>query len=165
MKKKIILMIIPLLLIACSMTNSPTSRVDELFMKYLRLDSDISAGIDTVLKEQNLTKDHQERYRDLLEKQYQNLSYHIKDEIQDGNNASVIVELEVYDYKKAISDLTFNSEIYTKESFDEEKLDRLEKNKDRVAYTIELKLTKNEDGIWKLNSLSNEQIKKIQGMY
>ena len=64
-----------------------------------------------------------------------------------------------------MGDLTFDSSIYTKESYDEEKLNRLEKAKDKVKYTLEIKLTKDDDGNWKLDALTNEQIKKIQGMY
>ena len=165
MKKKLWLLIIPFLLLACSMGNTPTSKVDELFMKYQRLDSDISNGIDSVLDEQNLTDDHRTRYRKLLENQYRNLSYNVKDEIIDGDNATVVTEIEVIDYRNSISDLTFDSTIFTKDSFDELKLDRLEQAKDKVTYTIELNLTKDDEGKWKLNALTNEQIKKIQGMY
>lgn len=165
MKKKLWLLIIPFLLLACSMGNTPTSKVDELFMKYQRLDSDISNGIDAVLDEQNLTDDHRMRYRKLLENQYRNLSYNVKDEIIDGDNATVVTEIEVIDYRNSISDLTFDSTIFTKDSFDELKLDRLEQAKDKVTYTIELNLTKDDEGKWKLNALTNEQIKKIQGMY
>lgn len=166
MKEKLFLLtIISFLLIGCSMSNTPTSKVEELFSKYQRLDNDINMGINSVLDEQNLTDIHKERYRKLLETQYKNLSYEIKDESIDGNTATVIVEIEVIDYKKAINDLTFDSMLYTKESFDEEKLDRLEKAKDKVTYKLELSLTKNNEDVWKLNSLTNEQIKKIQGMY
>jgi hypothetical protein len=166
MKKKILLLaIFTFLLIGCSMSNTPTSKVEELLSKYQRLDNDISMGINSVLDEQNLTDVHKERYRKLLETQYKNLSYEIKDEIIDGDTAMVIVEIEVIDYKKAINDLTFDSMLYTKESFDEEKLDRLEEAKDKVTYTLELSLTKDKEGTWKLNALTNEQIKKIQGMY
>ena len=165
MKKKLWLLIIPFLLLACSMGNTPTSKVDELFMKYQRLDSDISNGIDSVLDEQNLTDDHRMRYRKLLENQYRNLSYNVKDEIIDGDNATVVTEIEVIDYRNSISDLTFDSTVFTKDSFDELKLDRLENTKDKVTYTLELTLTKDSEGKWKLNALTNEQIKKIQGMY
>ena len=165
MKKKLLLLVLPFLLFACSMSNTPTSKVEDLLTKYQRVDNDISLGIDTVLNEQNLTDTHKERYRKLLENQYKNLSYNIKDEIIDGDNATVIVEVEVIDYKNSINDLTFDSTIYTKESFDETKLDRLEKAKDKVTYTLELTLTKDEEGTWKLNALTNEQIKKIQGMF
>lgn len=165
MKKIFILLITTFLLVACSMSNTPTSRVEELFNKYQKIDSDIDNAITRVLDEQNLTDTHKERYRKLLEKQYTNLSYEIKDEIIDGNNAKVIVSVEVIDYKAAINDLTFDSSIYTKESFDEEKLNRLENTKNKVTYTLELTLTKDRDNNWKLDALTNEQIKKIQGMY
>jgi len=147
------------------MANNPTSITENLFTKYLTVDKDINTGINTVLDEQNLTVAHRERYRKLLENQYKNLSYEIKDELVDGDTATVLVEIEVIDYKRAISDLTFDSTIYTKESFDEEKLNRLEQAKDKVKYTLELTLTKDNEGSWNLNALTNEQIKKIQGMY
>ena len=165
MKKKLLLLVLPFLLLACSMSNTPTSKVEELFMKYQKVDNDISSGITSILDEQNLTPEHRTRYQKLLEKQYKNLSYNVKDEIIDGDNATVIVEVEVVDYKNSINDLTFDSTIYTKESFDETKLDRLENAKDKVNYTLELTLTKDDEGTWKLNALTNEQIKKIQGMF
>ena len=62
-------------------------------------------------------------------------------------------------------DLTFDSSIYTKETYDEEKLNRLEKAKDKVKYTLEITLTKNDKDEWQLDALTNEQMKKIQGMY
>ena len=153
------------MLVGCAMGNSPTSRVEDLFTKYQKLDEDISMGIDNVVNQQDLTKDHKERYRKLLERQYKNLSYEIKDELIDGDNATVLVEIEVVDYKKAISDLTFDSDNYTKESYDEEKLGRLEKTQDKVKYTLEVKVRKDDDGNWKVEALTPEQIKKIQGMY
>lgn len=153
------------MLVGCTMGNSPTSRVEDLFTKYQKLDEDISMGIDNVVNQQDLTKDHKERYRKLLEQQYKNLSYEIKDELIDGDNATVLVEIEVVDYKKAISDLTFDSDNYTKESYDEEKLGRLEKTQDKVKYTLEVKVRKDNDGNWKVEALTPEQIKKIQGMY
>ena len=153
------------MLVGCTMGNSPTSRVEDLFTKYQKLDEDISMGIDNVVNQQDLTEDHKKRYRKLLEQQYKNLSYEIKDELVDGDNATVLVEIEVVDYKKAISDLTFDSDNYTKESYDEEKLGRLEKTQDKVKYTLEVKVRKDDDGNWKVEALTPEQIKKIQGMY
>lgn len=165
MKKIYLLIIVCLMLVGCAMGNSPTSRVEDLFTKYQKLDEDISMGIDNVVNQQDLTEDHKERYRKLLERQYKNLSYEIKDELVDGDNATVLVEIEVVDYKKAISDLTFDSDNYTKESYDEEKLGRLEKAQDKVKYTLEVKVKKDNDGNWKVEALTQEQIKKIQGMY
>lgn len=166
MKKKFILFgIILFLLVGCSMLNTPTSKVEELLTKYQRLDTDISSAINNVLDEQNFNDDHKERYRRLLENQYKNMTYEIKEERIDGNTATVITEIEVLDYKNAIGDLTFDSTIYTKESYDEEKLNRLENTSSKVTYTMELTLTKDEDDVWHLDALTNEQIKKIQGMF
>ncbi len=147
------------------MGNTPTATVENLFTKYQRFDNDIENGINKILDEQNMTNDARSRYYKLLEKQYRSLTYEIKDERIDGNKATVIVEIEVIDYKKMINDLTFDSSLYTKDSFDNEKLNRLESAEDKVTYTLELSLTKDEDNMWKLDALTNEEIKKIQGMY
>ena len=167
MKKKLLLFALPIfLLIGCEMANTPTSKVENLFTKYQKVDTDIDKGIDSILEEQNLTNERKDRYRDVLEKQYKNLTYQIKDEEIDGDTATVTVEIEVTDLKKSINDLVYDSNIYTKDTYDEEKLNRLEKAKDKVKYTLELTLTKSDrDEEWKLNALTNEDIKKIQGMY
>ena len=101
----------------------------------------------------------------IFPKQYKNLSYEVKEELVDGDNATVMVEIEVIDYKRAVNDLLFDNAVQTKEQYDDEKLNRLENAKDKVTYTLEIGLTKDQDGMWKLNALSNEDIKKIQGMY
>ena len=106
-----------------------------------------------------------ELYKKLLEDQYRNLTYEIKNEKIDGDHAIVTVQIEVIDYKKSISDLTYDSTKYTKESYDDAKLDLLEKAKDKVTYTLELGVTKDKNNNWRLDSLSNADIKKIQGMY
>ena len=114
MKKKIVLFVsLIFVLVGCAISNTPTSKVEDLFNKYQMVDDDISLGIDNAIEEQNLSDDHKTRYRKLLENQYKNLSYEIKDELIDGDNATVLVEIEVIDYRRAIGDLTFDSTIYT----------------------------------------------------
>ena len=44
MKKIVSLFIFLLLLVGCSLSNSPTSKVEELLNKYQTLDSDIKSG-------------------------------------------------------------------------------------------------------------------------
>lgn len=166
MKKRLIFLVIPVFfLVACSLSNTPTSKAEELFSKYQKIDNEIDREITLVLDEQNLTEAQKERYRKILEKQYKNLTYQIKDENIDGDTALVIAEIEVLDLKRAIDNLVFDSSIYTKQAYDEEKLNRLESAKDKVTYTIELNVYKDQNGNWKLNTLSSDKIKKIQGMY
>ncbi len=169
--KKIILLgvtIITLLtiLVGCSLSNTPTSKVEELFSKYQRLDTDISDEIDTLLSTETLTNDQKDRYRKLIENQYRNLTYEIKDEKTDGDIAVVTTQIEVLDYRKAISEL--NTEVgndYDILEYNNKKLDKLEEVKDKVAYTIEINVVKDDNGNWKLSNLSSNDIKKIQGMY
>lgn len=168
MKKIVSLFIFLLLLVGCSLSNSPTSKVEEFLNKYQTLDSDINSGIDDILKEENLSDTQKERYRKIIEKQYRNLSYEIRNERIDGDTATITVEIEVIDYKKQIN--ATNSyyqglDDYTVEEYNNTKLDKLEKAKDKVKYTIDFDVKKDNNGNWKLTSLSNETIKKIQGMY
>lgn len=168
MKKIISIFIFFILLVGCSLSNSPTSLVEDLLSKYQRFDSDIVSGIDNVLEDENLTSIQKERYRKLLESQYRNLSYEIKDEKIDGDEAVISTEIKVINYKKAIND-TYNyyqgKDDYTVEEYNDTKLDNLEKEKEKVTYTIDFDVKKDKDGNWKISSLSNEAIKKIQGMY
>ena len=169
--KKIILLgvtIITLLtiLVGCSLSNTPTSKVEELFSKYQKLDKDIEGEIDDLLASETLTEDQKDRYRKVIENQYKKLTYEIKDEKIDGDNAVVTTQIEVLDYRKAISEL--NTEVgndYDILEYNNKKLDKLEGVKDKVAYTLEINVVKDDDGNWKLSNLSSNDIKKIQGMY
>lgn len=168
MKKIISLFIFLLLLVGCSLSNSPTSKVEELLGKYQMLDNDIKSGISDILKEENLNDTQKDRYQKIIEKQYKNLTYQVKDERVDGNTAIITTEIEVTDFKKIVNEVNAQyqgSNDYTVEEYNNIKLDKLEKAKDKVTYTIEFEVKKDKNGNWKLSSLSNETIKKIQGMY
>ena len=145
-------------LIGCSLANTPTSRVEDLFSKYQRLDKDINT--------EALTQEQSERYRKVIEKQYKNLTYEIKDEQIDGDSAVVTTQIEVLDYRKVVSELnTSYTGVYDVLEYNNKKLDALENVEEKVAYTLEVNVVKDKDGNWRLVSLSNDDIKKIQGMY
>ena len=111
----------------------------------------------------------------LLKKHYKNLKYEIKEEMIDGDNATVTVEIEVTDYSKVMTDADayleqnpneFNDEsgVYDVSLFTRYRLDKLKDAKDTVKYTLDLTLTKIEDE-WALDALSETDESKIHGMY
>lgn len=153
-------------LVGCSLSNTPTSQVEALFSKYQKVDDEINEDIENILQEEVLTNEQKKRYRKILENQYKNLKYEIKDEIIDGNNATVVTQIEVIDFKKVINsfksrnDINFDALEYTND-----KLDMLENASDKVVYTLNINIIKDKDGNWSISNLSSENIKKIQGMY
>ena len=164
--KKVLSLFILLFLFGCTLNNSPTSKVEELLNKYQMLDEDIKNEINTVIDKENLTDTQKDRYKKIIEKQYKNLSYDIKDEKIDGDKATITVQIKVTDYKKVIKDLDeeYKDKEYTLEEYNDAKLDKLEGAKDTVIYTLELAVYKSGDE-WKVDSLSNIDKKKLQGMY
>lgn len=178
--KKLILVVFSLLLITCgcdSMMNTPTKRVEEFLNKYQRLDSDVLTQLDEVIKNATYTfNDTQSTsYKELMKKQYKDLTYTIKEETIDGNNATVTVEIEVYDYNKALVE----AENYYKANADkfknqegeldaskymDYKIEQLKNVKDKIKYTLNLTLTKS-DKKWILNDLTEADRQKIHGLY
>jgi len=156
--------------------NNPTKQVEELMSKYQTLDDDVMDDLNTVIGTENdLSNEQKERYKKLLENQYKNLSYTIKDETIDGDNAIVEVEIQVTDLSKAIKE----SEIYLDEHEDEflgndnqfsqnkytdYKLEKLEGSDTKVKYTLELTLTKINDK-WEVDNLTETERQKIHGIY
>ena len=168
MKKIISMFIFLVLLVGCSLSNTPTAQVEDLLSKYQMLDKDIKSGINTVVEEETLTDSQKERYRKLIEKQYKNLAYEIMEERIDGNTATITTQIDVIDYKKSINETNAmyqGRNDYTVEEYNNTKLDSLESTKETVTYTIDFIVIKDENGNWKLSSLDNDTIKKIQGMY
>ena len=129
---------------------------------------------NTLLTETIMNNDQKDRYKNILKKQYQNLAYEIKNETIDGDKATVEVEIKVYDYYK----INMASETYYSDNQDEfkngdtmdivkyndYKLDELDKAKDKVTYTLNLTLHK-EDDKWVLDDLTDVEISKLHGLY
>ena len=178
MKKMVIGLMIVLFMFGCenNLMNTPTKRVETLMNNYITLDKEVLDDLDeTLLSETVMTQAQKDKYREIIKKQYQNLAYEIKNETIDGNNATVDVEIEVYNYKKIIDDantyLTNNQSEFLNETgavdaekFNEYKLEQLKNAKDKVTYTLNLTLKKVDDK-WILDNLSDTEISKIHGMY
>ena len=180
MKKVLIALIGAILLVTgCEndLMNTPTKRVETLLNNYVTLDKSVLSDLDeTLLTETVMTQEQKDKYKDILKNQYQHLSYEIKEETIDGDNATVEAEIEVYDYKKVIDEaedylannpnefLMENSEMTDVSKFNDYKLEQLKNAKDKVTYTLNLTLKKVDDK-WQLDDLTDTEISKIHGLY
>lgn len=191
MKKILVCLSLFLLLaVGCTNTmNTPTKKVEELLGKYQKMDSTVLAQLDSVISEDvNMSDEQKKEYRSLMEKQYQNLSYKVKNEEIKGNNATVDVEIEVFDYATSIAETRKYYSEHKDEFKDEEKDDntvgekveeaidksskyidykikQLKNVNDKKKYDITFNLSKDEDGIWKLDDISDIDRQKIHGLY
>jgi len=159
-----------------TMMNTPTKKVEKLLSMYQTKDEEVLKQLDNVLlTETILDTDLKDRYRELMKKQYGNLSYQIKDETIDGDVAVVEVEIEVYDYNSAIENvednLINNSGNYVDDAgnllttvYNNEKITLMENIKNRVTYTINFTVSKIDDE-WIVDDLTETERLKLHGLY
>ena len=182
MKKTIISLslILTILLGLCgcdnNLNNTPTKQAEIFLGRYQTLDNDVLSDLDRVIaKEESFIATQRDSYKSIMKKHYQELEYEIKDERIDGNKATVIVEIEVDDYSKAINEaenkLIKSPEIFNDENgkYDHSKyvdyeLNLMKNSKDKVKYTLDLTFTK-KDKKWVIDKLSDTDMEKINGTY
>ena len=179
--KKLLLLFCLLMLTACSFNiddidNTPTKKVEEYLNNYQSLSSDVVSDLDIVVERENtFNLEQKDKYRKLMKKNFQNMSYKVKDETVNGDTAEVEVEINVYDYYKVNKDadnylLEHRDEFITDVVYDEAKfidykLDKMSKNTDKVKYTIYFNLSKDDKGDWSLDEVSESDEDKILGIY
>ena len=177
MRKKIILLslvVLSFMLVGCSFNNTPKAKVEEVLMKYQNNSDVVKNELNDYLGTLDISENNLEEYRKIYDRQYANLTYDIKDELIDGDKASVKVQIEVYDYYKteqdAIRYTTDNAADFITDNMMDigkvmtYKLDKLFKTNERVTYTIMFNLNKVDD-VWTIDKLSNEDLEKIHGIY
>ena len=177
MKKLYLLLSLTLFAAGCTMSNTPTSKVEELLTKYQNNDSEITAQLDSVVSSDEEMSDIQKKeYKKVMEKQYQNMSYKIKNETIEKDKAIVEVEIEVYDYATSIDKskayYEANKEEFTKtedetkeiKNYVDYKISELKKVSDKKKYTINFNLTK-KDKDWVVEDLTDADIQKLHGLY
>ncbi len=177
MKKLLFLVVTSMLLLGCNnLSNTPTKKAEEFLKKYQALDNSVLTDLNKVVDEDSsLNESQKNTYKDIMKKHYQSLSYEVKDETVDGNKAVVTVEISVTDFKKVLDEannyMNNNPEQFEDENgdysvsrFNDYKLEQLKEAKDKVRYTLELKLTKVND-VWTLDTLSQDIYDKINGVY
>ena len=182
MKKVLSLLLIVLCFIGCeNIKNTPTNRVEEFFQKYQNMDTIVLKELEYVIqKDDTLNKKQKEKYQELLERQYQNLSYKITNEEIHDSIATVDVRIEVFDYKNTIEkakDYYINhledfqkkreenvEEIDFEEAFIDYKLQEMKKTEEKIQYDMTFSLVKDE-GMWNLEDLSEVDRQKIHGLF
>lgn len=175
MKKGIIILSILLLTIGCTLMNTPSKSVEELFKKYQALDDDVLNDLEFVSEGINLiTEKQKDTYTKIMKMQYSDIKYEILDEDINGDEAVVKVKINVYDMYKVQKEanqykLSHNEEFIIDNKYDEEKfinykLDKMLNNSERVEYTINIKLDKKDDE-WIIDTLDKDTLEKIHGTY
>ena len=154
--KKIIILLSMIILVGCStldISNTPTKKVEEFLNKYQILDEEILNELDNVIEEKTKLNDENKI---------------------DGDDATVTAQIIVKDFTKIINDAenykrenmnefyennTYNDNLYKKYL-----IDKLKDAKDRVTYTVEFKVHK-QNKKWVLNPITEEIEDKILGIY
>ena len=173
--KKLVYILFLFLLVGCNdLSNTPTKKTEEFLKKYQTLDESVINDLENVVNESDLNDEQKAIYIDIMKKQYQNLSYEVKDETLNGDEAITAVEISVIDFKKVLDEANdylknneeefYDNGEYSIVKFNDYKLSKLKEAKDKVRYTIEIKLTKINDK-WTVDNLSNETYDKINGVY
>ena len=99
----------------------------------------------------------------------------LKGERIDGDKATVTVEITVYDYYKTNKEAGEYFSSNSKEFIDSKgdidlskflkyKINKLLDTTDKVSYTLDLNLNKNNNK-WEIEPLTNEQLTKLHGTY
>lgn len=177
MKKYLFLLITSILLLTgCAfLGNTPKDEVARFLNNYKNNSESVVDELNDYLKDQNLDEDTLEDYRELYLRQYSNLKYEIKDQKIDGNNATVEVQITVFDYYKTdklTGDyFTANQADFVDDDGDIDfskyfayKIKKLLDTTDTVKYTLTLNLKKN-DNKWEIEPLTNEELMKLHGTY
>lgn len=177
MKKYLFLLITSILLLTgcVFLGNAPKDEVAKFLNNYKNNGESVVNELNDYLDEQNLDEDTKEDYRELYLRQYSNLKYEIKDQKIDGNNATVEVQITVFDYYKTdklTGDyFTANQADFVDADGDVDfskyftyKIKKLLDTTDTVDYTLTLNLKKN-DNKWEIEPLTNEELMKLHGTY
>ncbi len=167
--KKLLLGIITIILLSACTYNTPKSAVESFLRKYKTLDSDVLIDMENIIKEENLSSEDKDIYREVLKKQYKDLTYEIEEEEYDDEVSYIKVKIEVYDLYKVIKDSNIYyennmSEFNDYNAFIKYKLNKMKNTTDRVSHEIIFTVNK-DNNEYIVSDLTEENLKKIHGTY
>ncbi len=176
MKKTIILVLstLAILLLTGCGTNTPKDKTNEYLSRYNLLSDDVVQSINTSISKEGLSTSNQNKYREVLERQYKSLKYEIKDETINGDDAAVNVQITVYDLFKSEQvsldylnnnhDQFYNDDIFNQEEYDKYKIENMLNTSDVIVYDIIIYLKK-QNGTWIVQNPDTITLEKIHGIY
>ncbi len=175
--KKIIIFLLTLSCVvgcACSVRKA-SDAVKEYIGKYNNEEEVVLTELEELMNREGLNDEQKEMYKNVMLKQYKDLSYKVVSENYNGDEAIVTTKITVYDLytvQKEAEDYKNNHKEefidqdgnYDKDAFLKYKLEQMQKNTQTIDYTIDFKVRKN-NGKWEMENVSTEDLEKIHGIY
>ena len=97
-----------------------------------------------------------------MKKQFVNLKYKIKEEIYNGEEATVLVDITVYNYHNSKREALKEQD--ESQNYIDKVLEKMNNETHTIKYTLVFK-TNYKEGVWVLEQPSEETLKKIEGIY
>lgn len=174
MKKILTIFAMLLILVGCG-GNTPKGAVDNYLKKYRNLDSEVLIELEEIVKKENLNNEQEEKYREILKKQYKDLSFEIVKEEYSDDVSYVTVKIKVYDLYKAQSNaskyLANNPEKFYNDNNEYDsnlyldyKLEEMRNMTDKVEYNVTFTVIKENDK-YVVSQPTEEVLQKIHGIY
>ena len=174
MKRLLVVFIILLTLTGCG-GNTAKGAVDSYLKKYRNLNSEVLIDLEKLVEDENLSSEQEDKYRDVLKKQYKDLTYEVIEEEYDNDISYVTVKISVYDLYKAQNDASIYLRNNPEEFYNENneydvnlyldyKLDEMKNMNDKVEYKVTFTVIK-EDDKYIVEQPTEEVLQKIHGIY
>ena len=161
MKKYLVFFLCIFCLVGCT-NKSSKEAVIEYLEKYRNFTAEIEESLMKDLESVNWTKEQKEKYILLMKKQFVNLKYKIKEEIYNGEKATVLVDITVYNYHNSKREALKEQD--ESQNYIDKVLEKMNNETHTIKYTLVFK-TNYKEGVWVLEQPSEETLKKIEGIY
>ena len=175
MKKFLIGFICLIGAVGCACQGDKASDAVEKYLNnYKGLSDQVLSDIDDIVNKEELEDKQKDAYREVMKRQYKDMTYTILDESYNGDDANVTVKITVYDLYKVDKDATdylnnHKDEFLTEGNYDKKKyldyrLEQMKNMKDTVSYNIVFKVDKT-NGKWQVEQPDEVTLEKIHGIY
>ena len=161
MKKFALFFLCLFFLVGCT-NKSSKEAVVEYLEKYRNFTTEIEQSLMKDLEKKDWTKEEKEKYILLMKKQFVNLKYNIKEEIYNGEEATVLVDITVYNYHNSKREALKEQD--GSQNYIENVLEKMNKETKTIKYTSSFK-TYYKENAWVLEQPSEETLKKLEGIY